>query len=139
MNVATISRKQLEMNQGRDQHGRPFGFVHGDEGGFFFTWMSSLGDTLDSVEEDSESSDGGLDRDDVIEFLRRELPKTRMGQDRWGEIETMFVVRDASGEYVANLEGKRTPASDEAMQFATREEAQSACDRATDRVLSREV
>ena len=50
----------------------------------------------------------------------------------------VYVVRDASGEYVS-ANGKRTPASNEACEFATREEAQAACERATDKVLSREV
>lgn len=54
--------------------------------------------------------------------------------------ETVYVVRDASGEYVANPEtGNRTPASNEAYEFDSREEAVAACDRATDRVLSRDA
>jgi hypothetical protein len=52
--------------------------------------------------------------------------------------ETVYVVRDASGEYIREI-GSRTPASDEAHEFETREEAQAACTRATDKVLSREV
>lgn len=51
--------------------------------------------------------------------------------------EQVYVVRDASGEYLA--EKGRTPASDEALEFESLEEAQSACERATDRVLVREV
>ncbi len=54
--------------------------------------------------------------------------------------ETVYVVRDASGEYVANPEtGKRTPASNEAHEFETREDAAAACSRETDRVLSRDA
>lgn len=53
---------------------------------------------------------------------------------------TVFVVRDASGEYLSGKsEGGRTPASNEAKEFETREEAQAACERSTDRVLSREA
>jgi hypothetical protein len=52
----------------------------------------------------------------------------------------VYVVRDASCEYVRNAgTDRRTPASDEAQEFVTREEAETACTRATDRVLSREV
>lgn len=51
---------------------------------------------------------------------------------------TVYVVRDASGEYL-RASGKRTPASDEAHEFETREEAQAACERATDKVYAREV
>lgn len=52
--------------------------------------------------------------------------------------ETVYVVRDASGEYIA-ANGKRTPASNEACEFETREEAQAACTRTTDKALSREA
>lgn len=54
--------------------------------------------------------------------------------------ETVYVVRDASGEYLRDASGdRRTPASDQANDFATAEEAQAACTRATDRVISREI
>lgn len=51
--------------------------------------------------------------------------------------ETVYVVRDASGEYVS-AKG-RTPASNEATEFETAAEALAECTRATDRVLSREI
>jgi ribosomal protein S11 len=54
--------------------------------------------------------------------------------------DTVYTVRDASGEYVRHAgTDRRTPASDEAQEFATQEEAETACTRATDRVLIREV
>lgn len=54
--------------------------------------------------------------------------------------ETVYVVRDAGGEYLSGKhEGQRTPASDEAKEFETCEEAKAACERTTDRVLSREI
>jgi hypothetical protein len=49
--------------------------------------------------------------------------------------QTYYVVQDASGEYLTS-DGDRTPASNEAAEFETREEAEEACDRETDRVLS---
>jgi hypothetical protein len=52
--------------------------------------------------------------------------------------EQVYVVRDAAGEYLRE-NGRRTPASNEAKEFETRDEAQAACARATDRVLSREA
>ena len=52
---------------------------------------------------------------------------------------TTYVVRDASGEYISDLSGQRTPASDEAMEFDSRDEAVSACTRTTDAVLAREA
>lgn len=54
------------------------------------------------------------------------------------EKQVVYVVRDASGEYIREGD-KRTPASNEAKEFETREEAQEACTRATDKVLSREI
>lgn len=54
--------------------------------------------------------------------------------------EKVYVVRDASGEYISGkYDGQRTPASNEAKEFDTQEEAQAACDRATDKVISRDV
>lgn len=51
----------------------------------------------------------------------------------------VYVVRDASGEYVRDEAGeKRTPASNEAYEFATAEEAKAACTRATDKVFTRD-
>jgi hypothetical protein len=52
--------------------------------------------------------------------------------------EHVYVVLDASGEYLT-AKGGRTPASDEATEYESRQEAEAACTRATDRVLSREV
>ncbi len=48
----------------------------------------------------------------------------------------VYVVRDAGGEYLSDR--GRTPATDEAREFETREAALAACERATDRVLSRD-
>lgn len=54
--------------------------------------------------------------------------------------DTVYVVRDAAGEYIRDTgTGRRTPASNEAQEFATQKEAEAACTRASDRVLSREV
>lgn len=51
--------------------------------------------------------------------------------------ETVYVVRDAAGEYVRDFEGtKRTPASDEAYRFTDRDEAESARTHATDKVIA---
>ncbi len=52
----------------------------------------------------------------------------------------VYVVRDAAGEYVSGKEGYgRTPASNEASEFETREQAEQACTRRTDRVFERTV
>ena len=63
----------LDMNQGRDEQDRSFGYVCGDDGGFFFTWMPTLEATLASVEEDEQDGDGGLTKAGVVEFLRGKL------------------------------------------------------------------
>jgi len=49
----------------------------------------------------------------------------------------VYVIRDASGEYL-RPDGSRTPASNEAGEFETSEEAEEACTRSTDRVLKRD-
>lgn len=132
-----ISKSDVDLVQGRDDQERTFGYVHGDDGGFFFTWMPTLEQTLSSVEVDEVDGDGDLNESDVVEFLREYLPTTSRGRKLWAA-DTVYVVRDASGEYL-RADGKRTPASDEAREYETTEEAQAACERATDRVLSREV
>jgi hypothetical protein len=52
-------------------------------------------------------------------------------------MDVVFVVRDASGEYIKNTAGDRTPSYIEAMEYETLEAAQLAMTRATDRVLTR--
>ena len=52
-------------------------------------------------------------------------------------MDVVFVVRDASGEYIKNAGGDRTPSYIEAMEFDTLEAAQLAMTRTTDRVLTR--
>lgn len=74
-----ISKSQVDLYQGDDAEGLPFGYVCGDDGGFFFTWRTSLSATLASVEEDAVDGDGGLDRSEVVAFLRDYLPTTRRG------------------------------------------------------------
>lgn len=81
----TITASQVELVQGAADDGLRFGYVHGEDGGFFFTWDATLDATLDSVEEDEVDGAGGLDRDDVVEFLRGHLPATKRGRRMWGE------------------------------------------------------
>lgn len=64
---------QLDRYQGDGHSGRKFGYVHGDDGGYFFSHHDTLEATLDSLEEDSVDGDGGLDIGDVREFLREKL------------------------------------------------------------------
>ncbi len=54
--------------------------------------------------------------------------------------QTVYVVRDASGEYVRDEAGEDwTPASNEAYEFADRDSAAAACTRATAKVLIRDA
>lgn len=62
--------------------------------------------------------------------IKAALPKESRG--------TVYVVRDASGEYL-RANGGRTPASNEAVEFESRDDATAASERATDKVLSREI
>ena len=76
----TITTQQVDICQGQAEDDRDFGYVAGDDGGFFFTWMDTLQDTLDSIDEDEVSGDGGLSYAEVRSFLESYLPTTRRGQ-----------------------------------------------------------
>lgn len=68
MTIMTLDRKQ-----GITENNREFGYVCGDDGGWFFTWCDTLAETLDSIEIDTVDGDGGLSKCDVREFLATEL------------------------------------------------------------------
>jgi hypothetical protein len=80
--MSTITTHQVSLYQGEDHLDRVFGYVSGDGGGFFFTWMETLEETLNSIEADSESGTGGLRKSDVRDFLRTYLPCTPGGRKR---------------------------------------------------------
>jgi hypothetical protein len=57
---------------------------------------------------------------------------------------TVYVVRDGGGEYIrdgykAGSTARRTAAGNEAHEFDDRDDAKAACERATDKVLTREA
>lgn len=64
---------KIDMNQGRDEQDRKFGYAHGDEGGFFFTWMPTLAETLATIEEDEVDGDGGLTIEEATEAIRAKI------------------------------------------------------------------
>lgn len=59
----------IDLHQGVDQHGRKFGYVSGDGGGYFFTWHKTLGETVASLEEDAVDGDGGLTEMEAALYL----------------------------------------------------------------------
>ncbi len=71
---------EIDVVQGKDAQDRDFGYVHGDDGGFFFTWMPTLEETVSSVDEDEVDGDGGLTGAEVRDFLRTHLPTTPRGR-----------------------------------------------------------
>lgn len=83
--TATITKSDLDLNQGKDAQDRTFGYVHGDDGGFFFTWMPTLEATISSVEVDEVDGDGDLSESEVVEFLREYLPTTKRGREMWSQ------------------------------------------------------
>jgi hypothetical protein len=83
-NQMAITKHQVDLCQGQDDKNRDFGYVAGDDGGFFFTWMDTLEETLDSIDEDEQDGDGDLDESEVRDFLESYLPTTRRGQKIWG-------------------------------------------------------
>ena len=77
----------VDLHQGDTPMGgeyRAFGYVCGDEGGFFYTWMDTLDATLATVEGDEVDGDGGLVKEDVVALLREYLPTTARGRKMWG-------------------------------------------------------
>lgn len=80
--MTTIANSQVDLYQGEDINDRAFGYVAGDDGGFFFTWLDTLEETLDSIEVDEEAGNGGLRKSDVREFLADYLPTTPAGRKR---------------------------------------------------------
>lgn len=83
----TITKNQVDLCQGQDDQDRDFGYVAGDDGGFFFTWMPTLEETLKSIDEDEQDGDGDLDESEVREFLATYLPTTGRGQRLWSAAE----------------------------------------------------
>lgn len=82
--TTTITAGDVALVQGRTEDDREFGYVFGQDGGMFFTWMPTLGETLDSIEEDELDGDGELDANLVRQFLANYLPTTSKGQRLWG-------------------------------------------------------
>jgi hypothetical protein len=64
---------KIDMYQGDDAQGRKFGYVAGDEGGYFFTWMGDLDTTVETLEVDEVDGDGGLDAAEVATYLRSKI------------------------------------------------------------------
>jgi len=77
--------QQVDLSQGIDAHGREFGYVTGGDGGFFFTWMPTLAETLESIDEDEQDGAGGLDESEVRDLLAEYLPTTGRGRKMWGD------------------------------------------------------
>jgi hypothetical protein len=84
-NIDINAIRRLDEKQGRTPQGHEFGYLEGQGGGWFFTWFPTLDETMDSLEADPADGDGGLDRDDVEEYLRDRLPKTGRGRRLWSE------------------------------------------------------
>lgn len=85
MSGTTITKNQVDLDQGEGKDGRIFGYVAGEGGGFFFTWMDTLDAALASVEVDEVDGDGDLDETEVVDFLREYLPTTKLGRRMWDD------------------------------------------------------
>ena len=77
--MSKITKSQVDLYQGVDAKGRKFGYVSGDDGGFFFTWHPTIEATIASVEEDEQDGDGGLKEKSVKTFLKKYLQTTSHG------------------------------------------------------------
>ncbi len=78
--IGVLTPTSVSAVQDQTEEGRPFGYVHGADGGFFFVWHDTLEETLASIEEDEADGDGGLDEEVVVAFLRGFLPTTSRGR-----------------------------------------------------------
>lgn len=63
----------ISMKQGVRQDGRDFGYVPGEDGGWFFTHMDTVEATIASLEVDSVDGDGGLTRAEAAKRLKKAL------------------------------------------------------------------
>ena len=81
--MSKIIKEQVDLDQGFTQQGRRFGYVHGEDGGFFFTWHPTCGETLDSIEADEQDGPGGLTAKEVHDFLLDYLPTTDLARRLW--------------------------------------------------------
>jgi hypothetical protein len=69
----------IDTNQGRDKKHRSFGYVHTGEprfGGYFFTWMTTLEETLESLDPDV------IDEPRFAKTLAREFLENKIAK-RW--------------------------------------------------------
>ena len=64
---------RLDRNQGIDEQGRTFGYVCGEDGGWFFTHLETIDATIESLDEDNQDGDGEISRSEAAEFLRTKL------------------------------------------------------------------
>ena len=71
----SMTEIKIDMNQGRDEDNRKFGYAHGDDGGFFFTWMPTLDETLATVEVDEVDGDGGLTIEEATAAIRAKIAR----------------------------------------------------------------
>lgn len=85
-----ITKTQVDLWQGDHEinpsvkfGGRSFGYIHGENGGYFFTWHDSLDATIESLEVDEIDGDGDLDLAELQAFLRDYLPTTSRGRSAW--------------------------------------------------------
>ena len=63
----------IDMNQGINEQGNKFGYIHGEDGGYFIEGMPTLDETLESVSADEVDGDGGLTIEEAREMLRKKI------------------------------------------------------------------
>lgn len=59
----------IERCQGKTECGDKFGYVHGDEDGYFFTWRDTLEETVASLEYDNAFETPKVSRETAAKFL----------------------------------------------------------------------
>lgn len=79
----TATKPKFDMYQFRDKRGRKFGYVRTAEkadGGYFFTWMPTMAETLDSLDADE------IEKPNFDESLAREFLESKIASKFAGSV-----------------------------------------------------
>ena len=64
----------IDKYQGIDEQNRNYGYIGQDDGGYFFTWLDTLEETLDSLDPNIIDPPE-FDIDDARDFLMKKIEK----------------------------------------------------------------
>lgn len=62
---------EIDKFQGITEDGKKFGYISGNNGGWFFTWYDTKEETLASLEIDYVDGDGGISYNEALNALSK--------------------------------------------------------------------